>query len=195
MDSLLFIIVLFMENQSFEQCVEKYIDQYIGQCTGQYTGQCTEQKNNHVNIDKSINIMPENQKYIQYDSNKSNYTLNRYDHLVIRNGVYPSEPYCDYTFSDIPKSVIRSVKNQHTDIIEGDAGFEDVVLTFTAPGSFNMIVHESIGRDNTPSHNNCDNYNGKCNSKCNENDTLINSNRINIIVTDSNKNNQKCAIS
>jgi len=182
-----------MEIQSFEQCVEKYLDQCIGQCIGPYI----EQKNNHVNIDKSIIVMPENQKYIQYDPNKSNYTLNRYDHFVIRNGVYASEPYCDYTFSDIPESVVRSVKNQHTDIIEGDAGFEDVVLTFTAPGSFNMIVHESTGRDNTPSCNNCDNYNGKCNnnSKYNENDTLINSNRINIIVTDSNKNNQKCAIS
>jgi hypothetical protein len=188
-----------MKNQMYEYANKQKLPR---QCTDRVIKLVSNSnRQNPASMDRSIYVMSKNQKNIQYNPTKSKYVLNQYDHLVIRNCIYEHEPH--RTFSDIPESVIRSVKNLHTDIIEGSAGFKDDVLTFTLPGSFNIIIHESTEQENKCILNKISSDTNPFNklswNDANNNDddcSLIkNSHRINIVVIDSNKNSdRKCII-
>ena len=93
-------------------------------------------------------------RQIVYASKQNKYKLNQNDKLIIRNQTYQYGPFCDYTFSGMPKTVIESRQNYSSPDKTGTggsgrSGSVENVFTFTEPGDYTMtVIHMSNIRQN-----------------------------------------------
>jgi hypothetical protein len=81
-----------------------------------------------------------NTKEVIYDPKNTEYHLNKDDMLIVYNSMHMYEPFCDYTFSDIPSCVIQSQKDRCPGQMEGASGSVTDTFSFTQAGTFTMTI-------------------------------------------------------